>query len=237
VVVSTLYDNGTVPTTTPTSFPWMGFTGTGFSSVSESTSEPVAPYANGTSTTTQSSQNVISTSTPSGPCGGLEGSSFRGPNGEVYEVRSGADSSVNSYNGTDVANIRNCFGLCDADSKCEGFTYVTSGEASGICYLKSQTGEFISGSNTVNMCSAFRVLSSSNGTTDSSPSGSVVPTPDTSGAPFQNSTTDIALSTTSSVPLNTATVFIGSLNTAATGSSSIASEAPFQNSTVPEQHR
>jgi hypothetical protein len=123
VVVSTLYNNGTVPTTTPTSFPFLGYTGTGFSSVSESTSEPAAPYGNGTfSTTTQSAPNVISTSTPSGPCGGIEGSTFQGPYGEIYEVRSGADSSVNSYNGTDVTTILNCFGMCDADFKCKGFT-------------------------------------------------------------------------------------------------------------------
>lgn len=230
VVVSTLYNNGTVPTTTPTSSPFLGYTGTG---LSESTSETGAPYGNGTSSTaTQSSSNAISTSTPSGPCGGIEGR-FRGPNGEIYEVRSGADSSVNSYNGTDVANIRNCFGLCDADSKCEGFTYVTSGGAAGICYLKGETGQFVSGSNTVNMCSAFRVMSSTNETNNSAPSGSVVPTPDTSGAPFQNSTAGNALSTTSSVPLNTAaTGFSNTAGTAGTGSSSIASNAPFQNSTI-----
>ncbi|GAB7331006.1 hypothetical protein MBLNU13_g02510t1 [Cladosporium sp. NU13] len=232
VVVSTLYGNGTVMTT-PTSLPWLGVTGTGSSLLSESTSEAVAPYGNGT--TTQSSSSAISTSTSSGPCGGTEGSNFRGPNGEIYEVRSGADSSINSYSGTDATTIQNCFSLCNSESKCKGFTYVTSGEAAGICYLKSETGEFVSGVNTINMCSAFQVLSSSNGTISSLPSGSVVPTPGTSGAPFQNSTGGAA---SSSVPFNTAatgsvnTAFTGSLNTAATGSSSVASNAPFQNSTA-----
>ena len=230
VVVSTLYGNGTVPTTS-TFLPWFGATGTGSSLISESTSEAAAPYGNGT--TTQSSSNAIGTSTSSGPCGGTEGSNFRGPNGEVYEVRSGADSSVNTYSGTDATTIQNCFSLCNSQSKCKGFTYVTSGRAAGICYLKSETGEFVSWNTTANMCSAFQVLPSSNGTISFLPSGSVVLSPDTSGAPFQNSTAGVA---SSSLPLNTAatgsvnTVFIGSLNTTFTSSSTVASDVPIQNS-------
>lgn len=188
------FGNGT---TTTQHFPTASM-GTGVTTISE----PSAPFGNGTSSTVFAPTGTGSvTPSPSGPCAGLEGSSYRDENGVEYEVRSAADSSINSYNGTDRSTIQECFKACDEQFQCKGFTYVTSGFAAGICYLKSEVGDFVTSENTRNMCSAFRTTPAANTTTTFSASGSVVPTPETSSAPFQNSTTSAPVTG----PIGTAT--------------------------------
>ncbi|KAK6396218.1 hypothetical protein LTR95_019526, partial [Oleoguttula sp. CCFEE 5521] len=152
-----------------------------------STSTQPGPFFNTTTTS--------ATPVPSGPCAGTEGSRYTDANGVTYEVSLGYDSSVNSYNGTNVGSIADCYNSCDQQTpQCTGFTYVTSGTISGVCYLKSDYGTFVQSENTALMCSAFLAppLSNMTNTTTTyaaSASGSTVPYPDTTSAPFQNATT------------------------------------------------
>jgi hypothetical protein len=245
VAVSTLHEitTSSVPTTTPTYSSL--YTGTG--SISIYTSESSAPYHNLTSESSTTSSTIskgtavstlttapvttgTSTPTPSDPCAGTEGSRYVDANGVAYEVISGADSSINSYSNTEESSIKDCFALCDEQAQCQGYTYVTSGIPSGICYLKNEIGEFIQNNNTVNMCSAFRCATPANGTTTFTPSGSVVPPPNTSSAPYKNSTlTDtstITSSATSSVFQNSSIIDPSSIT------SSVTSSAPYKNITI-----
>ncbi|OQN97305.1 hypothetical protein B0A48_16369 [Cryoendolithus antarcticus] len=205
---SSTFSNPTAPITTG---PYSTGTGEIFTSTdpgpysNSTTTAPLTtgPIVTGTgeaSTSTQpgpfsSSTTTSATPVPSGPCAGTEGSRYTDANGATYDVRSGYDSSVNSYNGTNVGSIAECYKSCDQQTpQCTGFTYVTSGTISGVCYLKSGYGTFVQSQNTALMCSAFLAppLSNMTNTTTThaaSAPGSTVPYPDTTSAPFQNATT------------------------------------------------
>jgi hypothetical protein len=244
VVVSTLDE--TTTSSVPTTIPNYSSLYTGTGSIRISTSESSAPYHNLTTESSTSSSTIskgtavstsltapITTSTstpnPSDPCAGTGGSRHVDANGVAYEVISGADSSINSYSNSEESSIKDCFARCDEQAQCQGYTYVTSGIPSGICYLKNEIGEFIQNNNTVNMCSAFRCATPANGTTTFTPSGSIVPPPNTSSAPYKNSTI-IDPSTITSSPISS--VFQNSTTIGPSSITSSATSSAFQNSTI-----
>lgn len=95
----------------------------------------------------------------------LCGTNFTDPSGATYQVMCGLDTSAASIQVWPVQSggYKQCFGACDQDLGCGGFTF--SGSDRGTCYLKASPGSYTTGSNVV---SAFKVNTTGSGSGSSS---------------------------------------------------------------------
>ncbi|KAI4847751.1 hypothetical protein E4T44_04337, partial [Aureobasidium sp. EXF-8845] len=72
--------------------------------------------------------------------------------GNIYTIYYSSDSTNGAYSNVPAtASYKDCMTACDADSKCNAFTYVggTGGNGSGTCWLKSSLGSPSSSGNNV----------------------------------------------------------------------------------------
>jgi hypothetical protein len=96
--------------------------------------------------------------------------------GNIYTIYYSSDSTNGAYSNVPAsASYKDCSTACDADSKCNAFTYVggTGGNGSGTCWLKSSLGSpSSSGNNVVSGTRSGKASTTSTASTTSSVSTS-----------------------------------------------------------------
>ncbi|KAI4717469.1 hypothetical protein E4T48_06328 [Aureobasidium sp. EXF-10727] len=96
--------------------------------------------------------------------------------GNIYTIYYSSDSTTGAYSNAQASSsYKDCMTACDADSKCNAFTYVggTNGVGSGTCWLKASLGSpSSSGNNVISGTRSGKAVSSSSSSTVSTTSSS-----------------------------------------------------------------
>jgi len=109
--------------------------------------------------------------------------------GNIYTIYYSSDSTQGAYSNAQASSsYKDCLTACDADSKCNAFTYVggANGNGSGTCWLKSSLGSPSSSGNNV-----------VSGTRSGKASTTAVASPTTTASTTSSSSTATASSTSS----------------------------------------
>ena len=139
--------------------------------------------------------------------------------GNIYTIYYSSDSTQGAYSNAQASSsYKDCMTACDADSKCNAFTYVggANGVGSGTCWLKSSLGSpSSSGNNVVSGTRSGKVSSSSAVTSTTATSSS-------SATSFSSATATSSTASSSS----TATASSTSSTTSTASASSTATLTP-----------